>query len=158
MHHEGALVEPRRQARRSKQLHQREGEPDHEQERREEEKQGRCDGHRGGADGWVALGVHSELPVWVGRPRATVEPAGAAVAVELAGTLVGPANHSRVAADADASLLVRARCRPGAATGRAVVHVSAPVERGGYEALRFSLAKVCGMSRRVVGGPSRVTQ
>ena len=112
--------------------------------------------HRGGADGWVALGVHSELPVWVGRPRATVEPAGAAVAVELAGTLVGPANHSRVAADADASLLVRARCRPGAATGRAVVHVHAPVERGGYEALRFSLAKVCGMSRRVVGG--RATQ
>ena len=83
--------------------------------------------HCGGAHGWVALGVHSELPVWVGRLRATVEPAGAAVAVELAGTLVGPANHSRVAADADARL-VRARCRPGAATGRAV---DTPVERGG---------------------------
>ena len=111
--------------------------------------------HRGGADGWVALGGTRNCR-W-GRPPARHRAAGAAVAVELR-TLVGPANHSRVAADADASLLVRARCRPGAATGRAVVHVHAPVERGGYEALRFSLAKVCGMSRRVVGGPSRATQ
>ena len=113
--------------------------------------------HRGGADGWVALGVHSELPVWVGCPRATVEPAGAAVAVELAGTLVGPANHSRVAADADASPS-SARAAAPAPPPAVPSSTRAPVERGGYEALRFSLAKVCGMSRRVVGGPSRATQ
>ena len=97
---------------------------------------------------WVALAVHSELPVWIGRPQVRIEPpsahASAMLTAELSGSLVGLANRTLVAPGSSASLFVRARCHTsGAVPARFVLHVHAPVERGEYEAMRFALAHSC---------------
>lgn len=95
----------------------------------------------GGASGDVWFVVASELPVWVGRPEVRIDPPDG-LRVEVGGSLVGPANHSLVGPAAPASLLVRAHCRSEARED-VVVRVRLAVERGEYEALRFSLLRRC---------------